>query len=240
MNTHKDIYINIGKRLESIIEESFSKKENEILFSKIAAFHDDYEHWINLVKDNNEALIYTEALTNYKMMLLFISEGLYKNAYMLLRGYLEFTLFGVRLSSNDWEFRKWKHGDREADVSWAKIMDCEDGILGKKYINAYNSILQEDASLIRQKAGILYRECSEYIHNGYSICKDFDVAFDEDTFKKICMEVVEINKIIVFAFCIRYYDKMKEFKVDNLFDVIREYLNEYKTIHILLEEKSSE
>ena len=91
MNTHKDIYINIGKRLESIIEESFSKKENEILFSKIAAFHDDYEHWINLVKDNNEALIYTEALTNYKMMLLFISEGLYKNAYMLLRGYLEFT-----------------------------------------------------------------------------------------------------------------------------------------------------
>ena len=54
------------------------------------------------------------------------------------------------------------------------------------------------------------------------------------------MEVVEINKIIVFAFCIRYYDKMKEFKVDNLFDVIREYLNEYKTIHILLEEKSSE
>ncbi len=73
LNTHREVYIGIGKRLETLIEESFEKKENIDAFSRIASFHDDYERWIDIINSNkNEVIIYKEALSNYKMMLLFI------------------------------------------------------------------------------------------------------------------------------------------------------------------------
>lgn len=234
MSTYQEIYKEINKKFGDVIEISLVG-ENERKCARLEAYYDDYLKWIENASGENEKVIYEEAISEYRTMLLFLCMGLYKNAYMSLRGYLELTLFGIQLSSSDFEYRLWKRGIK--DVHWSEITDVEKGIFSKQYVETYNKLLMDERENVNLLAKEQYRNCSEYIHSGYKvISKDADVAFEQETFDAFCGSVNQINRIITYAFCIRYSEKILETEVkEQLQDTILEQLNDVRAVHIFLQ-----
>lgn len=234
MSTYQEIYREINKKFGDIIEISLVG-ENEKKCARMEAYYDDYLKWIENASGENEKVIYEEAISEYRTMLLFLCMGLYKNAYMSLRGYLELTLFGVQLSSSDFEYRLWKRGIK--DVHWCEITDNEKGIFSKQYVETYNKLLMDERENVNLLAKEQYRNCSEYIHSGYKVInKDTDVAFEQDTFDAFCGSVKQINRIITYAFCVRYSEKVLDAEVkEQLQDTILEQLNDVRSVHIFLQ-----
>lgn|SRR5574344_1090324 len=234
MNSYQQMYTDINDKFGEIIKKSLFERNGE-KHAKIASFFDDYSKWEEIIEGNNETIIFSEAKSEYRTMLLFLCMGLYKNAYMSLRGYFELTMFGIKISTSDLDFRLWKKGEK--DVHWSEITDKEQGIFSSKYISVYNNDLDEDRDEMRQESIELYRVCSEHIHSGYTVTvKNIEVDFDQETFSKICDEVSRINRIITYSLCIRYGDVLKEHeKRDELEESILEQLPDIQAVHRFLQ-----
>jgi hypothetical protein len=233
MNTYQNKYKNINIKFGEIIEQSL-KPSNDEKHANLETFFCDYKKWISIIESQNEKIIYEEANSEYKIMLLFLCMGLYKNAYMSLRGYFELTLFGVLISTSDLDFRLWRRGLK--DVHWSEITDMEKGIFSKTFVETYNVLLLQDREKINILAKELYRNCSEYIHSGYKIInEECDICFNQEIYDSFCNQVNQINRIITYAFCVRYYDDLKKSEnIEELYDSIVEQLTDIKNVHALL------
>lgn len=233
MNLYQCKYENINKKFGEIIATSL-KSPNDEKHAKLESFFTDYSRWIAVVKDHNEGIIYEEAYSEYRTMLLFLCMGLYKNAYMSLRGYFELTLFGVLISTSDLDFRLWKQGKK--DVHWSEVTNDENGIFSKKFIGIYNELFLPERDNANILARELYRNCSEYIHSGYKIInEDSDITFDQNTYDNFCHNVSQINRIITFAFCVRYKEDLLKAEVkEELYESIIEQLPDISAVHSLL------
>ena len=234
MSSYQMIYQEINKKFGEIIESSL-KAPNDEKHARLESFFEDYSKWIDEVSGENEKIIFEEANSEYRTMLLFLCMGLYKNAYMSLRGYFELTLFGVQISTSDFEYRLWKRGRK--DIHWSEITDVEKGIFSKQYVETYNELLLPEKDQMSSLAKELYRNCSEYIHSGYKIINgDADVAFEQGTFDTFCNQVNQINRIITYAFCVRYAESLQDSAVkESLQECIFEQLTDISAIHSLLQ-----
>ena len=106
----------------------------------------------------------------------------------------------------------------------------------KQFVETYNELLLPERDNINTLARELYRNCSEYIHSGYKIInEELDISFDQSTYNSFCAQVNQINRIITYAFCTRYYDDLKNSESrDELHDSIIEQLPDISVVHTLL------
>ena len=207
MQDYLNQYKDINKQFGLVIEESLNDS-NLQKHAKVANFIEDYETWISLIGNSYEAIIYKEAISEYSAMLLFWNMGLYKYAFMALRGYFELTLFGIQLSSNELNFRLWKQA--ELDLYWSQIIDEESGIFSKQFIKAFQPLFLDEAKSMRLLAKSVYRECSEYIHTNYNTTNFLPekTCFDQNVFELIGNKAESVNQIITFIFSVRYLDSI--------------------------------
>ena len=189
-------YQNINGEFASIISKSL-EADNLQVHAKAASFMDDFQQWIELLSDSYEVILYKEALSEYRSMLLFWCMGLYKHAFISLRSYFEATLFGVQLSTNELNFRLWK--SESLDLYWSQITNENEGIFSK------------EAPYMRKIAVEVYRECSEFIHNNYGATTRLPKAtqFDQEIFNLIGDKVESINQVIMFALTMRYMELIR-------------------------------
>ena len=149
-------YQNINEKFSGIISESLTGK-NLQMHAKASRFVEDYKQWIDFLEDSYEVVIYKEALAEYQSMLLFWCMGLYKHAFISLRSYFEATMFGIQLSTNELNFRLWK--SETLDLYWSQIMDDNEGIFSKKFVQAFEPLFADEAYGMKEIAKRVYREC---------------------------------------------------------------------------------
>ena len=199
-------YQNINEKFSGIISESLTGK-NLQMHAKASRFVEDYKQWIDFLEDSYEVVIYKEALAEYQSMLLFWCMGLYKQAFISLRSYFEATMFGIQLSTNELNFRLWK--SETLDLYWSQIMDDNEGIFSKKFVQAFEPLFTDEAYGMK-----------EIIHNNYGATSLLPKAtqFDQAIFELLADKVESINQVIVFALTMRYVediiekDKLSEFE----------------------------
>lgn len=138
-------------------------------------------------------------------------QGFYKEAISALRQCLEHTLFSIVLSTNDYRYRLWKAG--QFDMTWAQLMDDQNGIFGIQFIRTYAPDIEEIRSveLIRISKNI-YRECSEYIHGNYAKSHDISklLTFSESKVKQFTEYFESVKYIICMALFIRYREVLDD------------------------------
>ena len=215
MQEYVNEYQNINGEFAKIISKSL-ESDNLQVHAKAASFIDDFQQWIDLLSDSYEGVLYKEALSEYRSMLLFWSMGLYKHAFISLRSYFEATLFGVQLSANELNFRLWK--SESLDLYWSQITNENDGIFEAKFVNAFNPLFCKEAFYMRKIAVGVYRECSEFIHNNYGATTRLPKAtqFDQEIFNLLGDKVESINQVIMFVLTMRYMELIrKKEKVSN-------------------------
>ncbi|MFQ6805133.1 MAG: hypothetical protein ACLRT5_10135 [Lachnospiraceae bacterium] len=209
MQEYIDEYQIINHNFSQIISESL-KGENLQVHAKAASFIDDFQLWLELLSDSYELVLYKEALSEYRTMLLFWCMGLYKHAFISLRNYFEAILFGVQLSTNELNYRLWKSG--ALDLYWSQITNENEGIFSIKFVGAFSPLFCEESLGMRKIAVETYRECSEFIHNNYGATISLPNAtqFDQNVFSLIGDKVESMNQVSMFVLTMRYMEKIRE------------------------------
>ena len=142
MQEYINEYQNINGEFAKIISKSL-ESDNLQTHAKAASFMDDFQQWIDLLSDSYEVVLYKEALSEYRSMLLFWCMGLYKHAFISLRSYFEATLFGVQLSANELNFRLWK--SEALDLYWSQITNENDGIFASKFVCSFAQLFCKES-----------------------------------------------------------------------------------------------
>ena len=202
-------YIDANTNFGDIMKESL-QLNNRKIHSTSASFIDDLEIWITFNDKTNEEIIYKEAVSEYRAMLLFWSMGLYKYSFMALRGYFELMLFGIQLSTNELNFRLWKQS--ELDIYWSQIIDEEKGIFSEQFVKAFQPLFLENVKPMRLLAKKVYRECSEYIHSNYITTNTLpkNTCYKQEIYEAIGYKAEIINQVITFMLSVRYLDSIRK------------------------------
>ncbi|MFI8651568.1 hypothetical protein KZA05_04525 [Bacillus amyloliquefaciens] len=230
MASCEDIYKDLNYKCQKILLESFSE-DNAGLQSKSHSFLSDLQNWIEIIDNRPEADIIKNAQLEYQYSLLAIVQGQYRQAYMALRLFMEQILAAVYFSSNEFELRLWKQGNR--DIFWAEITDDEKGIFSKKFVQAFFPPLVEEQNIFLQMAKNIYRECSEFCHGNYhtQVTLNKSLAFNKETFEDWHAKAECARMIILYAFSVRYFEflglQQKQEKVEAS---IMEYLGHLTSV----------
>ena len=133
--------------------------------SKCLVFTEDLQKWISKCDSFSASPLVVEAQDKCATSIFLCAQGFYKAAISSLRQCLEHMLFAVLMSTNDYQHRRWVAG--QFDMSWTQIMDPDNGVFGKCFIQMYARELEERSTELLTLAKNTYRECSEYIHGNY-------------------------------------------------------------------------
>lgn len=163
--TNYELFVQINDKMRTNIEKI--KNNNKIdAINKCISFTEDLSTWLSFCGEFKEYKLVKAAQDECIKSILMCMQGLYKEAMMSLRQFLEHMLFALFLSTNDYNYRLWKRG--KYDMSWSQIVDSEKGIFAKEYINSYALDIDDSRSIeFMTIAKNVYRECSEYVHGNY-------------------------------------------------------------------------
>lgn len=204
----EEIYKSLNYNCQEILLKSFSE-DSEGLQSKSHSFLADLQNWIEIINNRPEADIVKNAQLEYQYSLLAIVQGQYRQAYMALRLFLEQTLAAVYFSTNEFQLRLWKQGNR--DIHWAEIVDTEKGIFSKQFVEAFFPPLVEEKAVFLQMAKNIYRECSEFTHGNYHTHTALNkgLTFSQEIFEDWHEKAENARMVISYVLSIRYFEMLE-------------------------------
>ena len=204
--TNYQMILQINDKTRINIEKvNENNKMNE--FNKCISFTEDLNQWLSCCGEFQNYILVKEAQDECIKSILMCMQGFYKEAMMCLRQSIEHMLFAIYLSTNDYIYRLWKRG--KYDMSWSKIVDPENGIFGKEYINSYAQDIDENRSIeLLTIAKNVYRECSEYVHGNYSklILLSEGIEYNE----KIVDRYIAIFESVQYLICMSLMIRFRE------------------------------
>jgi hypothetical protein len=229
MKEYKDLYIEINHKQAVVIDTSLHGTNKEI-FAKSHLFLSDLEKWMKYLSSNSEALLYKTAIEEYANCLFLITCGLYRQSYITLRFFLEHVLFGLYLSVNELNFRRWSMN--KYDMHWAEITDIEKGVFCKDYFEAYSPEFTEYSLELLNICKQLYRELSEYTHGNLLATQTLpaEIIFNEEIFIDINQKIDSIRHLITFLFFIRYKNILSNKAVHDLENPIMDVIGNYPEV----------
>lgn len=173
-------------------------------FRQCFLFINDFSAWVDSLNAFPQSILLKSSLNECATANFFCSQGLYKHAMISLRLCLEHCLFAVQLSTNDFNFRRWKCG--QSDMSWSSIVDNDTGIFSKAFIHAYAPEFEHRNIELIAIATNVYRECSEYIHGNYEKlnCLPEQSEFNEEMLSKYISCFQSISYLLSIALIIRF------------------------------------
>lgn len=139
------------------------------------------------------------------------AQGFYKEAISTLRQCLEHMLFAILLSANDYKYRLWQAG--QIDMSWAQLMNNQDGVYGIQFIRMYAKDIDEQKSMeLLTVAKNVYRECSEFVHGNFEKLSSLsaNLVYNENAFNRYIACFESIKYAICMALLIRFREILNE------------------------------
>lgn len=204
MSAFEQFYSGIMDEVSKIQRRTFEYDANNIQ-SRSYSFHSDFVFWIDLLRTNErkEVSLLENALRELLISQIMLTQGFYKHSFMCLRGFLEQTLFAIQLSTNELHIRQWFTNKK--DVYWSSIVDVDNGLFSKSYIDAFFSNISDNAKEFFVMSKEVYRECSEFVHGNFSVNEHtLNLEFREKTFLLWHQKVDTIQLIITFCLFVRY------------------------------------
>lgn len=193
------------KKLNDQKNSTFSNTlENKPLLGLSHDLIINIDDWSKVTDKHSSSRILANAIEQVDISCLHILDGLYRSGFAALRLSLEMLTGAIYFSANNLEFEEWLKGGY--DLNWSTIMDKENGVLSKRFANAYYPECADIGQGYFTRTKKLYRELSEMVH-GNNKTWNFDnpsIAFDQnliDDYKRI---LEEFSVILNFQMCVRF------------------------------------
>lgn len=130
--------------------------------------------------------------------------GLYRQAFASLRLALEMGLATMYFSVNKMELHEWLDG--RSDIKWSKLVDEENGVLSRRFSNAFFTECSSYTDEYRNKAISTYRKLSEYVHgnNGTWEKCGLKLVYKPDLLEFYFNSFKSVSEVILFVAVCRY------------------------------------
>ncbi len=232
-----DHYKKLGQDAFEIIEKSMANDDLDLLSSNHAFLH-DFAIWLDVLKERPESNILKNSIKEYQLALLSNNQGMYQQAFMGLRFFLERTFVAIMFSANEIELNLWKIGER--DTYWNEVASMDkdskqiQGIFSSKFCKAFFPELKNELSHFFAITIKVYRECSEYVHGNNNVIDKIPekLEYSEELFYEWNIKADIIKRIILFVFCLRY---LKQLKVEERKKISVTISDEFKSIPQIIE-----
>lgn len=159
----KDFYVSLNEKSQIVFTSSVKERKLIGKVYDLAAILDDWNKVIP-TKESNE--LYLHALEQLQFSVMILLSGYYRASFAALRLSLEMLFGGVYFSTRLLEYREWIIG-RE-DIKWNTLVCFDNGILSKRFAVAFYPDLEKSINSFNNKARMLYRSLSEYVHGNYN------------------------------------------------------------------------
>jgi hypothetical protein len=229
----EDQYNKIGESINDILASSLMNPDLETLSSN-HSFIVDFHIWLEVLKDRPEKDIFENAIKEYQKSILTNCLGMYQQAFMGLRFFLERSLVAIQFSANEIELNLWKIGER--DTYWSELMDDDKGVFSSKFCKAFFPELKEEIKHFKAITKKVYRECSEYVHGNNSVIDKIpnSLEYSEELFEEWNSKADIINRIILFTLCLRYLKLLKVEELKKVADPLIEQFNSITPINQII------
>lgn len=230
MQNCNDIYIKMYESCGNIIDKTF-QSDNSASIHNAHSFTSDFYAIIQKLNNRKEKILLEESCRELHMAIFSVLLGKYRQAFMGLRFSLESALSAIKLSVNMIDFSKWANGNK--DVTWASIIDKDNGIYSHDFVSTFFEGLTEQAQQIKGIAEILYRKCSEYIHGNKHTLNIPIIEYRESNLKQWCDYFEEIKYVILFSIIMRYGNEFSLNEKSSIEEIILDELASIEEIRML-------
>lgn len=154
--------------------------------------------------DPQEKQMLVTVSTQLEAATLNLALGLYRQAFASLRLALEMGLASIYFSVNKMELHEWLDG--RTDIKWAKLVDEENGVLSKRFANAFFSECSPYSDTYRDKAISTYRKLSEFVHGNSETWEKsgLNLSFNSDLLDFYFENFKSTSEVILFSAVCRY------------------------------------
>ena len=203
MSDIKKYYTELNLKCSEVLVYSLDQPRHDLVASTHSSIF-DYTTCIDVLKGRAEYDILKVAIREFQMALLSVNMGLYNQAFIGLRFFLERTLVAVMFSAKEIDLRLWLRG--EMDTTWASLINADTGIFSSPFCRAFFPELWGETKHFERIAQKVYRECSEYVHGNISVQDKIPekLEFNEHLFKEWHTKAQTIRRLLLFVFCLRY------------------------------------
>lgn len=199
-----DHYRSLAAKSTAALENLISESEELATFAKAHNFLADFELLQTAIQTRPESELFAFAIREYQFALFSASTSLYRQASISLRLFLELSLATVLFSAHEIRLRKWQNGTN--DITWASLIDPDNGVFAKEFILAFDSGLEGWGKQYSALAERVYRECSEFVHGNLHTHNGLDrsLEFDRTMLASWVQRADAARLCVSFAFAARY------------------------------------
>lgn len=228
----EEYYTSMGNSISVILAESLKDKDLTLL-STNHLFLNDLEIWLEILKNRPEIDILKNAVKEYQIAILTCNLGLYQQAFMGLRFFLERTLTAILFSGNEVELNLWKIGER--DTYWNEIIADDKGVFSSKFCKAFFPELKNEIAHFLAITKKVYRETSEYVHGNKTVLDKIPstLQYSNELFNEWNTKADIIKRVLLFAFCLRY---LKNISIQEKIKLDTCLSEQFKTVKPIIEE----
>ena len=226
----KDYLNKLNKKSQEIFSKTLEDDlENLAYINHVSSFLYEFSE---LLFDNSEEKILQTVAMQLETASMNLIYGMYRQAFSSLRLAFELSLGLVHFSIHKLELNEWLIGKN--DIKWNKLIDEDNGILSKRFSNAFFPELSPIINNFNAKAKTIYRQLSEYVHgnnetwNRCGLNLDINIELKKEYFTIF----KSVSEIVIFVLCCRYLKSITLEKNDSISDFL---LEEFSHISMIRE-----
>lgn len=177
-----------------------------------------------LLADTHEKKMLTTVSAQLESASINIAMGLYRQAFSSLRLAFEMGLGAVNFSIHKLDHYEWLIG--KSDIKWAVLVDTDNGILSKRFANAFFPEAIDIVDDYNNRARKIYRNLSEFVHGNNETWTQsgIELKYNKPLLERYFKSFYEVSEIILFALCCRYLKSFNEEQLD-MIGVVADELN---------------
>lgn len=228
--------MNVSEYLSGLNNESQEIFRESIEFKdKLGSLHNSASHiyeFSEIISDKQEKQMLETMSAQLDSATYTLTLGLYRQAFSSLRLAFELGLATVYFSAHKLEMQEWFIGKN--DIKWSKLINEEDGVLSKRFVEAFFKECIDSVEVYNSKAKNTYRKLSEFVHGNHQTWhkEGIKLTYDSkmiDLYLKYHEDVVEI---ILFISVCRYKLLLTDEIKDSLHFIpeIFNHINEFRTL----------
>lgn len=214
-------YRGVNSKCQEIFQSSLKESQSFGNAHHLSACIFDFSNYIT---DYHEKELIGTVSSQLEAATLNLGLGLYRQAFSTLRLALEMGLGVAYFSIHKLEHTEWLKG--KSDIRWAKLVDEGDGVLSKRFVNAFFPELEGFANHYLELTTKTYRTLSEFVHGNYQtwVKSGIVIKISPELIKSYFDLFKKVSEILLFVLCCRYLKSFPASQLDSM-EFISEELN---------------
>lgn len=203
----QDYFSKLNEESQLIFKKSIKEKEQ---LGKAHHFASCIYEFSECISDPLEKELFVTVSAQMESATLNLTLGMYRPAFASLRLALEMALGAIYFSVHKIELNEWLDG--RADIKWSRLVDENNGVLSKRFSNAFFKELSSEIDNYRGKAILTYRNLSEFVHgnNETWMKSGLKVSYNQELFDFYFKHLAAVFEVLIFSLTCRYLKNLDQ------------------------------